>query len=246
MKVVASCAIGLLAACALASVAAAPADGAPADITSSGLASSGFASSAVASAGIASVGVAAGAGSSGVSEAHAALTITTPTRGGSEALGAAPAQPASPSGLTVPVAMPVADQVIVRKSERRLYLMRDGKVLRSYRISLGLEPQGPKERAGDFRTPEGHYFLTRRNPRSDYFLSILVSYPSAGDRARAQREHVDPGGEIMLHGLPNILRHKPNFYEHSDWTDGCIALSDSDMVEVWLMTRENTPIEILP
>jgi len=196
-------------------------------------------------------GVASANDGSGLNETPASLTISTPAHGGAEAPpaappGAAPAQPRSPSGLSIPVSMPIADEVIVRKSQRRLYLMRDGKVLRSYRISLGLEPQGPKERAGDFRTPEGHYFLTRRNPRSDYFLSILVSYPGPEDRARAQRRHIDPGGEIMLHGLPNILRHKPAFYEHSDWTDGCIALSDSDMVEVWLMTRENTPIEILP
>lgn len=191
-------------------------------------------------------GVASANDSSGVNATPASLTISTPAHGGAEAPAAAPAQPGSPSGLSSPVSMPIADEVIVRKSQRRLYLMRDGKVLRSYRISLGLEPQGPKERAGDFRTPEGHYFLTRRNPRSDYFLSILVSYPDPQDRARAERRHIDPGGEIMLHGLPNILRHKPAFYEHSDWTDGCIALSDSDMVEVWLMTRENTPIEILP
>ena len=142
--------------------------------------------------------------------------------------------------------VPVADQVVVHKSERRLYLMRHGEVLRSYRVALGLMPDGPKERAGDFRTPEGHYLLTRRNPRSDYFLSIQVSYPNDQDQERARRDHVDPGGSIMIHGLPNSLRHSPGYYAKSDWTDGCIALSDSDMVEVWLMTRENTPIEILP
>jgi len=151
------------------------------------------------------------------------------------------------SGLTIPiVSMPQADEVIVHKGERRLYLMRHGQVLRSYRVALGLDPQGPKERAGDFRTPEGHYLLTRRNPRSDYFLSIQVSYPNEDDLRRANREHVDPGGSIMVHGLPNTLSHKPSYYAKSDWTDGCIALSDSDMVEVWLMTRDNTPIEILP
>ena len=153
---------------------------------------------------------------------------------------------AAPSDLTVPVEMPVADELIVRKSERRLYVMRQGHILRSYRVALGLQPQGPKQRAGDFRTPEGQYFLTRRNPRSDYFLSIQVSYPNPEDLHRAQSEHVDPGGSIMLHGLPNMLGHKPAYYSQSDWTDGCIALSDSDMVEVWLMTRDNTPIEILP
>jgi hypothetical protein len=149
------------------------------------------------------------------------------------------------AGVIVPVAMPIADEVIVRKGARRLDLMKNGSVLRSYHVELGLVPQGPKERAGDFRTPEGRYYLARRNPRSDYFLSIQVSYPNAEDIARAHREHVDPGGSIMIHGRPNTLSHQPGYYR-SDWTDGCIALSDSDMVEVWLMTRDNTPIEILP
>ena len=151
----------------------------------------------------------------------------------------------SASGLIVPVAMPIADEVIVHKSARRLDLMRDGKVLRSYRVELGLVPEGPKVQAGDFRTPEGQYYLGRRNPRSNYFLSIQVSYPNAEAIARARREHVDPGGSIMIHGRPNTLSHQPGYYA-KDWTDGCIALSDSDMVEVWLMTRPNTPIEILP
>ncbi|MGA8708313.1 MAG: L,D-transpeptidase family protein [Steroidobacteraceae bacterium] len=143
-------------------------------------------------------------------------------------------------------AMPVADLIIVRKSERRLYLMQRGAVLRSYRVALGLQPEGPKERAGDFRTPEGRYLLTRRNPRSDYFLSIQVSYPNDGDVRRARHQHVDPGGSIMLHGLPNNLRHPPEYYAKSDWTDGCIAMSDSDMVELWMMTQDNTPIDIRP
>jgi murein L,D-transpeptidase YafK len=142
--------------------------------------------------------------------------------------------------------VPLADAIVVRKAERRLYLMRRGEVLRSYRVALGLVPEGPKQRAGDFRTPEGRYQLTRRNPRSDYFLSIQVSYPNNRDLRRARHEHVDPGGSIMLHGLPNNLRHPPEYYAKSDWTDGCIAMSDSDMVELWMMTQDNTPIEILP
>lgn len=154
------------------------------------------------------------------------------------------AAPTARSFVAVPV--PQADKVVVHKGERRLYLMRHGEVLRSYRIALGLMPEGPKAHAGDFRTPEGHYLLTRRNPRSDYFLSILVSYPNDQDEERARRNRMDPGGSIMIHGLPNSLHHSLSYYEKSDWTDGCIALSDSDMVEVWLMTRENTPIEILP
>jgi murein L,D-transpeptidase YafK len=149
-------------------------------------------------------------------------------------------------GAGLSATIPVADLIVVRKSERRLYLMRHGEVLRSYRVALGLQPEGAKERAGDFRTPEGRYLLTRRNPRSDFFLSIQVSYPNDQDIRRARHQHVDPGGSIMLHGLPNSLRHPPEYYAQSDWTDGCIAMSDSDMVELWMMTQDNTPIDIRP
>ncbi len=142
--------------------------------------------------------------------------------------------------------LPMADRVVVRKSQRRLYLMRGNTVLRSYKIALGLSPVGQKERSGDFRTPEGRYYLTRRNPRSDYFLSIQVSYPNQVDLRRARLHRWDAGGSIMIHGLPNHLRRPPEYYERYDWTDGCIAVSDSDMLEIWLMTRENTPIDILP
>jgi murein L,D-transpeptidase YafK len=151
-----------------------------------------------------------------------------------------------PMAPSVAATMPIADQVLVRKSERRLYLMRHGEVLRSYRVALGLRPDGPKERSGDFRTPEGRYQLTRRNSRSDYFLSIQVSYPNAQDLRRARRDHVNPGGSIMVHGLPNLQRHPPDYYAAADWTDGCIAMSNSDMVELWLMVQDNTPIDILP
>jgi len=142
--------------------------------------------------------------------------------------------------------LPQADLIVVHKGERRLYLMQHGQVLRSYHIALGLMPEGPKERAGDFRTPEGHYQLERRNPRSDYFLSVQVSYPNDDDRRRAHHNGWDPGGSIMIHGLPNMLRHPPDYYATRDWTDGCIALSNSDMVELWLLTADNTPIEIAP
>jgi len=157
-----------------------------------------------------------------------------------------PAARAEPVSLTLSAPVPVADEVIVRKSERRLYLLRHGEVFRSYHVALGLSPNGPKERAGDFRTPEGRYQLTRRNARSDYFLSIQVSYPNEDDLRRARMARADPGGAIMLHGLPNAPRHPLDFYARADWTDGCIAMSDADMVEVWLMTQDNIPIEILP
>src|SRR3984957_11031766 len=142
--------------------------------------------------------------------------------------------------------VPFADQVVVRKSERRLYLLRHGGVLRSYRVALGLIPEGPKERAGDCRRAEGHYALTRRNSRSACCLAIQVSYPNAEYLRRALRDHVNPGGSIMVHGLPNNQRHPPDYYAASDWTDGCIGMSNADMVELWLMVQDNTPIQILP
>lgn len=143
-------------------------------------------------------------------------------------------------------ALEPADVVIVRKSERRLSLYRDGRELRSYRISLGLNPIGHKEREGDFRTPEGRYQLTRRNARSDFFLAVQVSYPNAQDLSMARRNGWSPGGLIMIHGLPNIPKHSRERYLSSDWTDGCIAVSNEDMLEIWLLTQADTPIEILP
>lgn len=143
-------------------------------------------------------------------------------------------------------ALRTADKVVVYKGERRMLLMRNGATVATYRIALGLDPVGHKEREGDFRTPEGHYLLTRRNTNSDYFLSIQVSYPNEQDSARARRLRVDPGGAIMIHGLPNYPRHPPDYYRKRDWTDGCIAISNADMVEFWMLTQTNTPIDILP
>lgn len=142
--------------------------------------------------------------------------------------------------------LPMADRLLVRKAERRLFLYRRGQVLRSFPVRLGLRPEGKKEFEGDFRTPEGHYSLGKRNPRSDYFLSIQVSYPNIDDIAHAHREGTEPGGAIMIHGLPNSPRKPLDYYNRIDWTDGCIAVSNSDMVEIWLMTAPGTPIDILP
>jgi murein L,D-transpeptidase YafK len=142
--------------------------------------------------------------------------------------------------------LPYVSRVVVHKSQRRLDLMQGSQVVRSYKVALGLVPQGHKERAGDFRTPEGSYALTRRNARSDFFLSIQVSYPNDRDVKHARANGWDPGGSIMIHGLPNRLKREPAYYSGKDWTDGCIAVSNSDMVEIWLLTHDNTPIDILP
>ncbi len=164
-----------------------------------------------------------------------------------DALPAAlPDVPSAAVRSTSTEALPQVDRVLVRKSERRLLLMQGGNIVRAYHVALGLSPVGQKQRSGDFRTPEGNYRLERRNPRSDYFLSIKVSYPNETDLKRARARHWDTGGSIMIHGLPNFLKHDPDYYLSHDWTDGCIAVSNSDMVEIWMMTPDDGPIHSLP
>ena len=139
-----------------------------------------------------------------------------------------------------------ADHVVVHKAEHKLYLYSGDRLLGEYKVRLGLNPTGQKEREHDFRTPEGRYFLARRNMRSEFFLAIQVSYPNKEDELRARKQGVAPGGSIMIHGLPNAPRYPADYYSSSDWTDGCIALSNSDMVEVWMRTEDNIPIDIYP
>ena len=150
------------------------------------------------------------------------------------------------SSFAVAADFPQADEVVVNKTERTLLLMRDDQIMRSFDIALGLEPAGHKGREGDSRTPEGRYRLIERNTDSDFFLSILISYPDQQDRSRASRKGVAPGGRIMIHGQPNQPKHNEEFYRLTDWTNGCIAVSNSDMVDIWLMTGVSTPIRILP
>jgi lipoprotein-anchoring transpeptidase ErfK/SrfK len=145
-----------------------------------------------------------------------------------------------------PARLEAADRIVVKKSERRLYLLHSDRVLREYPIRLGLNPYGPKQREGDFRTPEGVYRLSRRNTNSDFFLSVEVSYPNEADRERARSSGVSPGGLIMIHGQPNVPRKSSDYYASNDWTDGCIAVSNSDMVDIWMRTSIGTPIEIRP
>jgi murein L,D-transpeptidase YafK len=142
--------------------------------------------------------------------------------------------------------LPLATRLAVRKADRRLSLYSRDTLLSSYRIALGLNPEGHKEREGDFRTPEGRYYLASRNERSDFFLAIQISYPNKTDLQKARRHGWAPGGSIMIHGMPNVLRHPADFYQQNDWTNGCIALSNSDMIEVWMRTEDYLPIDILP
>jgi murein L,D-transpeptidase YafK len=141
---------------------------------------------------------------------------------------------------------PIADRVLVEKGERKLHLLKNGEAFRSFDIALGMAPEGHKEEEGDSKTPEGLYLLDARNPNIDFFLSIHVSYPNADDRQRARERGVSPGGAIMIHGQPNVPTYSAAFDRSSDWTDGCIAVSNSDMIDIWLMTPDNVPIEIRP
>jgi len=162
--------------------------------------------------------------------------------GGTPAVGApVPSASAGSAG-----AYEMADAVLVDKSDRRLYLLRGGRTIAEYPIKLGLNPYGHKQREGDFRTPEGKYRLDWRNPDSEFYLSIKVSYPNREDAAVARERGDRPGGLIMLHGQPNVPKKPPEHYATRDWTDGCIALSNADMTNVWLRTTVGIPIEIRP
>jgi murein L,D-transpeptidase YafK len=140
----------------------------------------------------------------------------------------------------------IADRVLVVKSERQLYLVRDNTVIRSYRIELGRSPVGQKVFEGDGRTPEGLYVLGERNPSSRFYRSIRISYPSRYDLAEARKYGGRPGGLVMIHGQPVREHNRYNEKRMEDWTEGCIAVSDAEMDEIWAATTEGTPIEILP
>jgi murein L,D-transpeptidase YafK len=158
------------------------------------------------------------------------------------ALGGCATRPPEPPPLVS------ADQVVVKKSEHKMQLLKAGHVVREYRVNLGDNPQGHKQQQGDERTPEGEYVLDWRNPRSLYYKSIHVSYPNAEDRFAAQARGVDPGGMVMIHGRPNYI-DSPRIlaeYDNRDWTNGCIAVKNAEMDEIWTAVRDGTPIRILP
>jgi murein L,D-transpeptidase YafK len=141
---------------------------------------------------------------------------------------------------------PRADKIVIEKSKRKLHLLKQGETLRSFDIALGMYPEGDKSEEGDQKTPEGLYTIDARKADSDFFLAIHISYPNAQDLREARRRGVDPGGQIMIHGQPNEPTFSEAYYAKEDWTNGCIAVSNSDMIDIWLMTENGIPIEILP
>ncbi len=139
-----------------------------------------------------------------------------------------------------------ADLVVVKKSESRLYLLKSGRVIKSFHVVFGAHPKGHKHQRGDERTPEGRYTLDYKNAHSAFYKSIHISYPNRRDRKRAARMGVDPGGAIMIHGQKNGWDWLSFLSRYFNWTDGCIALSNEDMDEVWKAVGVGTPIEIKP
>ena len=163
---------------------------------------------------------------------RSALALTA----GFFAVGAMPARAAY-----VQRAAPRANHIVVSKSNRTLALMQGERTLKRYRVHLGFAPEGHKTRAGDGRTPEGRYVIDRRNARSEFHLSLGVSYPNVLDVARARAAGIDPGGNIFIHGGPR----RPADRRKPDWTAGCIAVSDAEIEEIWSMVPTGVPITIL-
>lgn len=139
---------------------------------------------------------------------------------------------------------PQVTSVLVYKSARRMHLMHHDRAIRTFPIRLGGDPIGHKVMEGDGKTPEGSYWIDRRNPNSAYHLSLGISYPNAEDRARAEALGVDPGGNIFIHGLPNGQGGRDEWGR--DWTAGCIAVTNPEMEEIYAMVRDGTPIHIFP
>jgi murein L,D-transpeptidase YafK len=152
--------------------------------------------------------------------------------------GQSPAKSISPALL--------ADTILIVKHERKLYLLRENSPLRIYRIALGLSPTGAKERQWDFRTPEGSYVIDFRQAHSHYFKALHISYPSTADLKRSAELHRPVGGDIFIHGEPNQPTKPVSYYKTRDWTNGCIALSDEDLQDLWDLTAGQTRVEIVP
>ena len=140
---------------------------------------------------------------------------------------------------------PTVDHIVVSKSHHTLTLYAQGKPLHVYQVALG-PAAGPKRQRGDHRTPEGHYLIDHHNPHSSYHLSLHISYPNAADRQQAARAGVPTGGDIMIHGLPPGAAALGPLQHMSDWTDGCVAVSNAEIDEIYRLVPDGTPIDILP
>jgi murein L,D-transpeptidase YafK len=139
-----------------------------------------------------------------------------------------------------------ADRVVIEKAARRLTIWRGDQSLKTYRVALGRQPIGDKVRQGDNRTPEGVFVIDRRNPNSSFHRALHVSYPDPAHSARAKQLGVDPGGDIMIHGIRNGLGWIGSFQRLTDWTAGCVALTNPEIEELWRVVPDGTSVEIRP
>jgi murein L,D-transpeptidase YafK len=150
------------------------------------------------------------------------------------------------SWSTIMSATPIVYRIVVVKAARTMTLIRDGKVLKTYKVALSREPVGAKERAGDHRVPEGEYLVDSKNPDSRFHLALHISYPNTADRERARKLGVKPGGNIEIHGLDSKYAWVGSLQRQVDWTDGCIAVTNAEIEEIWRLVPVGTPVEIRP
>ena len=139
-----------------------------------------------------------------------------------------------------------ADKIIILKSARQMTLLSAGKVLKTYKVALGSRPVGPKQVEGDHKTPEGNYIIDAKNAHSQFHLSLHISYPSAADQQRARAMGARPGGAIMIHGLAAPFAYLGPLHRQTDWTDGCIAVTNAEIEEIWKLAPVGTRVEIRP
>ncbi|MDB4916501.1 MAG: ErfK/YbiS/YcfS/YnhG family protein [Gemmatimonadetes bacterium] len=163
-------------------------------------------------------------------------------------IATSPASPADARSLSTMPSPPLGlvDSIVVEKKAHTLTLFRDGRPTRTFLVALGGSPIGDKLRAGDRRTPEGVFYIDSRQPNSKYHLALHISYPDAVHSARSHALGAEPGGDIMIHGLPNGFGAAGASHRLNDWTNGCVALTDQEIEQIWSVVPIGTPVEIKP
>lgn len=141
---------------------------------------------------------------------------------------------------------PKIDAVLVKKSEKKMYLLAEGKLIKEFNVVFGANPEHHKQKEGDERTPEGKYILDYKKENSSFYKAIHISYPNEDDKTHAEHLGVNPGGSIMVHGQKNGLGWLSWISQRFNWTDGCIAVTNKEIDEIWELVNEGTPIEIQP
>jgi len=139
-----------------------------------------------------------------------------------------------------------ADKIVIMKRRRLLLLLSGGHVIKTYPVALGPHPVGPKERKGDGRTPEGFYIIDRRSRDTPYHRALHLSYPNEIDRVLAREDHVDPGGDIYIHGMPARFGHTDPVKFFRDWTEGCVSVGNVAIEQIWNAVPDGTPVVIRP